>query len=98
MPTDEAQLVNLKGILDTYAKSTGLKVNFQKSSLVPINVETSKVAAIGCQVGAMPFTYLGLPLGTTRPTVEEYMPVLNKIERRMMGLNKLLSYNVRLIL
>lgn len=64
MPADEQQLLSLKSILDTYAVSTGLRVNFMKSSLVPINVEPHKAsslaAAIGCQVGSMPFTYLGL--------------------------------------
>jgi hypothetical protein len=24
-------------------------------------------SAFGCQVGTMPFTYLGLPMGTTNP-------------------------------
>lgn len=95
MPAEEQQLLNLKEILDTYAASTGLKVNFSKSSLVPINIESDRAnllaAAIGCKVGAMPFTYLGLPLGTTRPTIEEYMPLMHRIERRLVGLNKLLS-------
>lgn len=55
-------------------------------------------AAIGCQVGEMPFTYLGLPLGTTRPTIQEYLPLMNRIERMMMGINRLLSYTGRLIM
>lgn len=58
----------------------------------------SLAAAFGCQVGEMSFTYLGLPLGITRPTLDEYMPLLNRIERRMMGLNKMLTYSGRLIL
>lgn len=73
-----------------------------KSFIVPINVDpqrTSSLAnAFGCQVGQMPLTYLGLPLGTTRPTVEEYLPLVNGLERRMMGLNKLFSYSGRLLL
>lgn len=89
MPAKEQQLVNLKGILDTYAASTGLKVNFSKSSLVPINVEQQRAnllaEAIGCTVGTMPFTYLGLPLGTTRPTIEEYMPLMQRIKKKVDG-------------
>jgi hypothetical protein len=27
---------------------------------------------IGCQVAQMPFTYLDLPLGTSRPSVEDF--------------------------
>jgi hypothetical protein len=51
-------------------------VNFQKSFLVPINMnaeETQHLAStFGCKIGTMPFTYLGLPLGTTRPSVQDF--------------------------
>lgn len=46
----------------------------------------------------MPFTYLGLPLGTTNPTIQEYTPLLSKIEKRLSGISRHLSYNGRLIL
>jgi len=41
---------------------------------------------------------LGLPLGTTKPTITEYAPLLTKIERRLSGISKMISYNGRLIL
>src|SRR5690348_3206626 len=70
-----------------------------KLSIVLINIEPQKAASLaatrGYQVGVMPFR---LPLGTTRPTVEDYLPLMNKIERRMMGMNKLLTYSGRLVL
>jgi hypothetical protein len=70
MPAEPDQLVNLQSILSDFASSTGLKVNFSKSSLIPINVDPTKAtllaATVGCIVGSMPFTYLGLPVGTTR--------------------------------
>jgi hypothetical protein len=52
----------------------------------------------GCQLGTMPFTYLGLPLGTTKPTVHDFTPLLNRTKRRLSGLSRLLSYDGRLIL
>jgi hypothetical protein len=52
----------------------------------------------GCKVGSMPFTYLGLPLGTTKPTLQEFSPLLTRIERRLSGISKFLSYNGRLIM
>jgi hypothetical protein len=68
-----SQLSHLKEVLQTFASSTGLKVNFDKSFLVPINVVEeewpSLIEALGCQLGSLPFTYLGLPLGTTRPSI-----------------------------
>lgn len=40
----------------------------------------------------MPFTYLGLPLGTTRPMVRDLMPLVDRIERRLTGTAIWLSY------
>jgi hypothetical protein len=92
----------LKGLLQSFSDSIGLKINFQKSFLVPINTDVEKALhlanTIGCRVGTMPFTYLGLPLGTTRPSLEDFLPLINKIERRTMGLNQLLGYHGRMLL
>jgi hypothetical protein len=52
----------------------------------------------GCKVGSMPFTYLGLPLGTTKPSLLDFTPLLSKIERRLSGTSKFLSYHGRLTL
>ena len=102
MPADARQLFTLKCLLRTFSDSTGLHVNFQKSFLVTINVSAGKSSLLaqtfGCEVGSMPFTYLGLPLGTTRPTVQEFSPLLTKMERRFSGVSKFLSYQDRLIM
>jgi hypothetical protein len=102
MPVDARQLVTLKGLLKSFTDSTGLRVNFSKSFLVPINMDDEKAThlanTIGFSIGYTSFTYLCLPLGTTRPSVDEFSPFLNKIEKRMMDINKLLSYPGRLLL
>jgi len=43
----------------------------------------------------MPFTYLGLPLGTTRPTIAELMPLVDKVERRLSSTAIWLTYGGR---
>lgn len=102
LPADARQLFILKGLLRSFSDSTGLNVNFQKSFLVPINVTAEKclhlARTFGCEVGTMPFTYLGLPLGTTRPTVQEFSPLISKMEKRLYGVSKFLSYQGRLSL
>jgi hypothetical protein len=99
---DAIQFFTLKGLLRSFTESTGLRVNYSKSFFVSINVDEGKALhqaqTIGCQVAAMPFIYLGLPFGTTRPSVEEFFPLVNKIGRRMMSMIKMLSYQDRLIL
>jgi hypothetical protein len=49
------QIMALKEVLNNFLESTGLKINYHKSLIVPLNVsnEDAKVlaAALGCQVG-----------------------------------------------
>jgi hypothetical protein len=86
LPGDARTLFNLKGLLRSFSDSTGLHVNFAKSFLVPINMSVDRAnhlaRTFGCQVGNMPFTYLGLPLGTTKPSIVEFSPLLNRIEKK----------------
>ena len=71
MQADPMQLFFLKSLLNTFAESTGLKVNYQKSQMIPINLSVERMELLaltfGCSVGSLPFTYLGLPMGTTKP-------------------------------
>jgi hypothetical protein len=70
------QLFFLKAILNSFASSTGLKVNYNKSNMYSINVPSEKMEilsrTLNCQIGEMPFTYLGLPLGLAKPRKELY--------------------------
>ncbi|XP_073361690.1 uncharacterized protein [Aegilops tauschii subsp. strangulata] len=83
-----------------YASSIGLKINFHKSTLIPINLDASTTTGLadifGCNVGTMPFTYLGLPLGTTKPTIHEFMPLVCKMVRRLTATIAMMSYGGRL--
>jgi hypothetical protein len=102
LPAEVRILFNLKGLLRSFSDSTGLHVNFSKSFLVPINLSDAKTVYLahtfGCAVGSMPFTYLGLPLGTTKPTLQDFSPMLTRIENRLFVVSKFLSYHGRLIL
>ena len=57
------ELFCLKAILNTSSSSTGLKINFSKSCMIPLNVQPDKVEHLskmfGCLVGDLPFTYWG---------------------------------------
>jgi hypothetical protein len=46
MQADATQLLCLKDLLNKFADSTGLKVNFNRSSIIPINVADSKMATL----------------------------------------------------
>lgn len=94
------QLFSLKGILNTFIESTGLKVNFDKSQMIPVNVLQTKMEILprtfGCQQGSLLFTYLGLPLGTCKPKILDFFPLIQRIDRRLTGYATYLSIGGRL--
>jgi hypothetical protein len=102
LPADARQLFTLKGLLRSFSDSTGLNVKFKKSFLVPINISAEKThhlaQTFGYEVGSTPFTYLGLPLGTTRPSVYEFTPLISRMEKRLYSVSKFLSYQGRIVL
>jgi hypothetical protein len=70
--------------------------------MVPINITEERHQSLantfGCTTGSLPFTYLGLPLGTTKPTVQEFLPLVKKCERKILVTSNLLSQAGKLIL
>jgi len=52
----------------------------------------------GCSVGTLPFTYLGLPMGTTRPSVLDLMPLVHSVERKTSTALSLMSSGAKLTL
>ena len=68
--------------------------------MLPLNVPEDKlqilVNTFGSSIGSFPFTYLGLPMGTTKPRVQDFTPLIDKMERRLNGCSNFLSYSGRL--
>jgi hypothetical protein len=83
------KLFFLKSLLQVFSNSTGLRVNYAKSMMIPINIEGDKLSLLaqtfGCSVGTLPFTYFGLPLGRTKPNVEEFLPLISRCERGLIS-------------
>lgn len=84
MPAVVEQAKHMKKILQDYTTSVGLRINFQKSTLVAMNTSDSLTKQLadtfGCTVGQMSSTYLGLPIGTTRPVVSDLVPLVASVE------------------
>lgn len=100
MSVDHTQIANLQSILKVFSDFTGLQVNYNKSSLVPINItdegSNQLVNILGCKKEAMPYTYLGLPMGTTRPKVDDLMHMVASLDNRLSGIASVMSYAGRL--
>lgn len=99
LQADTRQLLCLKTLLQSFTQSTGLKVNFHKSCLILINVPQKVpllTGVFGCVTGELPFTYLGFPLGTTKPLVKDFLPLICRVERSLSASSSFLSYSGRL--
>jgi hypothetical protein len=90
----------LRAVLNSFATSTGLKVNYNKSSMYPINVCPARLEilarTLNCQTGSMPFTYLGVPLGLSKPRICHFLSLIQRIERRLSCTSAILSQAERL--
>jgi hypothetical protein len=100
LKVDVNQLYFLRALLNSFETASGLKVNYMKSQMMPINVSQDKMQHLantfGCQIDSLPFTYLGLLMGTTKPRIEDLSPIMDRVERRLSAYSTWLSYSSRL--
>ena len=68
---------------------SGLKINFQKSCLLGINMDfqilKERVDVICSKIKNLPSIYLGLPFGATLNSIELWKLVIAKVDRRLTG-------------
>jgi hypothetical protein len=102
LKADAPQLICLKGLLHAFSESTGLKVNYSKSCMMPINLEEDRLIhfarTLQCKQNMLPFTYLGLPLSITKPSLEFFLPIVQRVERRLNGIADFLDYGGKLLM
>ena len=63
---DRKMIHTLKWLLLCFENLSGLKINFDKSEMVPLNISASTgqelAGIVGCKLVSLPITYLGVPL------------------------------------
>jgi hypothetical protein len=100
LQADANQLVFLRALLNNYETASGLRVNFRKSQMTQISMSAERLqhlaSTFGCQTGSLPFTYLGLPMGTTKPRIDDLSPIMDRVEQRLSACSTWLSYSGRL--
>jgi hypothetical protein len=89
MKSGVAAAERLKELLGQFAEATGLTINFHKSTLVPMHTEPEEVAliqsALGCCVEGFLQTYPGLPLSAAKLRLQDFAPLIAKIDRYLSG-------------
>ncbi|CAJ2667239.1 unnamed protein product [Trifolium pratense] len=93
----------LRALLVLFETMSGLKVNFNKSMLVGVNIPESwlgeAASALCCKVGKIPFLYLGLPIGGDSRRLGFWKSMLERLKNRLSGWkSRFLSFGGRLVL
>ncbi|MCH86251.1 ribonuclease H protein [Trifolium medium] len=102
----EASIENLwtlKAMLRGFEMASGLKVNFWKSGLSGVNVNSTFLEMacnfLNCRRGTIPFKYLGLPIGENPKSVTTWEPLVQHLRKRLFSWrNKHISLGGRIVL
>jgi hypothetical protein len=82
---DVGSIERLKRILDSFASATGLKINFGKSSVVPLHTDPRTLAhclgILGCKQEAFPQNYLGLPLSPDKVRITALLTSIGRADK-----------------
>ncbi|KAL0282884.1 UNVERIFIED_CONTAM: hypothetical protein Sradi_7248600 [Sesamum radiatum] len=100
----KAHIPSLKVLTDTlneFASLSGLTVNPAKSQTIlsrAVQQDRQQILeSVGFQEGSLPVKYLGIPLTSSRLTISDCRPLLDKVDARLAGWhNQNLSYAGRL--
>ena len=83
---NKEHLTHLSWILLWFEAASGLRINLDKSEIIPVGVveEIEEMTVeLGCRVGSLPSQYLGLPLGAPNKTPSVWDGVEEKMRRRL---------------
>jgi hypothetical protein len=93
----------MKLILCIFEQLLGLKINFHKSEILCYGkakeMEEDYRILFSCEVGSLPFRYLGILIHFRKLRNGEWKPVSDRFEKMLSSwIGKLLSYGDHLIL
>ena len=87
MEHDLAKARNMKLVLCLFEQLTGLKINFHKSELFCFgrakDEQESYRQLFGCELGNLPFSYLGIPIHHRRLTNREWKCIEDRFEKKL---------------
>lgn len=96
-------LRNLKCCLIWFESISGMRINFHKSEIIPMNLSGQELHRIvhifGCPVGCFPIKYSGIPLHFENLRREDIQPLVDKMLKRIASWKgKLLSQAGKVVL
>ncbi|XP_057717706.1 uncharacterized protein LOC130932400 [Arachis stenosperma] len=86
-PPEEETVINYARLLRDFEVMSGLTINFDTSSLIPINCEQqwtyNMCNLLGCKEANLPVRYLGIPLGANPRLVRTWKPIIDKVKEKL---------------
>ncbi|GJX72943.1 RNA-directed DNA polymerase, eukaryota, reverse transcriptase zinc-binding domain protein [Tanacetum coccineum] len=100
---NQQDMDNIIRILNIFYLASGLRININKSNLYGVGVFHSEVdnmaAGTGCSPSYLPFSYLGLPIGSNMSHISNWKVLIDRFKSRLSGWKaNLLSSGGRLTL
>ena len=83
---DSDQLKFMSWILMWFEAMSGLKINLNKSEIIPIGTVTNAMelaSELGCKIGSFPSSYLGLPLGAEHKNLGVWDSIEERFRKRL---------------
>jgi hypothetical protein len=86
---DPILATNLKWVLTCFEQVSRMRINYQKSELIPLCLEEEETKfyadILGCVVGNFPIKYLGISLHYEKLRREDIQPLIDKILNQIAG-------------
>ena len=83
---DAEQAMNMKIVLCTFEKLSGLKISFHKSELFCLGEAKSKIGTykhiFGCKEGSFPFKYLGIPMKHNKLSNSDWGQIEERFQKK----------------
>src|SRR5215216_6757618 len=97
MEHDLTKARNMKLVLCLFEQLSGLKINFHKSELFCFGrskeEQDTYKQLFGCELGSLPFSYLGIPIHHHKLSNKEWKCIEDRIKKRLScWKSKLMSY------
>ena len=89
LKADKKMIVVLRWLLLGFENLSGMKINFDKSEMVPLNISEEDgqelARLLGCKVVKLPIMYLGVPLHWRKLSESDWLPLIEKLEKRLQS-------------
>ncbi|GJR23059.1 putative RNA-directed DNA polymerase, eukaryota, reverse transcriptase zinc-binding domain protein [Tanacetum coccineum] len=78
---------NVVNLLNCFYKVSSLKLNLHKSNLYGVGVDLTEVSNLAlvtsCQAQCLPFSYMGLSVGSNMARINSWVPIIDKFKKRL---------------